>query len=300
MSGRRRARGLTIAALSLLALGATTPGAATGSPAIEPAASALGGATGASAATEPAASASGARLARALRADDPARAVARTGRPGARIRLRAPSRADGAYVAKVLRATAMRERPGAGRRFWIAHTATAHSHGAMRLMVLAARYDRRGRPWLLVDAPLRPNTRAGWVAARDVRLGRTRWYLSVSLARRELRVYRDGALRRRARLVVGAPATPTPRGLFAVYEITRQSDPNAFVGPYALHLTALSNVLEDFGGGPGRVALHGRGPASLIDPLGSARSHGCLRADNAVIDWLRSRARPGTPIRIGP
>ncbi|ADB54089.1 L,D-transpeptidase [Conexibacter woesei] len=273
MSGRRRTRGPALAAVLLVALGMS---AVADAPAAVPAGPALGA---------PA---------------DPARAVARRGRPGARIALPAPSRARGAWVAKVLRPAAMRERPAAGRRFWTARTATLHSRGAMRLMVLAARYDRHGRPWLLVDAPLRPNARAGWIAARDVRLSRTRWYLSVSTGRRELRVYSDGTLRRRARLVVGAPATPTPQGLFAVYEITRQADPDAFVGPYAMHLTALSEVLEDFGGGPGRVALHGRGPASLVDPLGSARSHGCLRADNAVVDWLRTRTRPGTPIRIGP
>lgn len=227
-------------------------------------------------------------------------ALRTTGRPGARIPLAGPSRANGAVVAKVLRATTLRERPGAGRRLWLARTQTAHSRGATRLMVLAARRDRHGRPWLRVDAPIRPNRLVGWVAARDTQVSRTRWYLSVSTSRRELRVYRGGALRRRARLVVGAPFTPTPHGLFAVWEVTRQANPRAFVGPFALHLTALSNVLDDFGGGPGRVALHGRGPASLVDPLGSARSHGCLRADNAVIDWLRGRARPGTPIRIGP
>lgn len=281
MSASQQRRGATRAAVLL------TTVALVGAAAAQPSGSAAAHAVGSAAATP-------------ARADDAVRAVGRGGRPGARIGLRAPSQANGAYVAKALRATVVRERPGAGRRFWTARTATVHSHGATRLMVLAARRDRRGRAWLQVDMPIRPNGRAGWIAARDVRLERTGWYLSVSTGRRELRVYRDGRLRRRARLVVGAPATPTPHGLFAVYEITRQADPAAFVGPYAMHLTALSGVLDDFGGGPGRVALHGRGPASLIDPLGSARSHGCLRADDAVIDWLRGRARPGTPIRIGP
>ena len=229
-----------------------------------------------------------------------ARALERRGRPGARIVLHGPSHARGAYVAKVLRETVMRERPAAGRRLWTARTATGRSGGATRLLVLAARRDRRGRPWVLVDAPIRPNTLTGWIAARDARVGHTGWYLSVSTGRRELRAYHDGALRRRARLVVGTPSTPSPHGLFAVYEITRQANPYGFVGPYAMHLTALSNVLASFGGGPGRVALHGRGSAALGDPLGSAASHGCLRADNHVIEWLRHRAGPGTPIRIGP
>lgn len=237
---------------------------------------------------------------RALLLATMALATAPSASAAAPLGVHAPSRAHGAYVAKVLHTTVLRERPGGGRRFWTARTATAHSHGATRLLVLAAHRDRRGRPWLKVDAPVRPNARAGWVIARDVQLDRTGWYLSVSTGRRELRVYRGGRLVRRARLVVGAPATPSPHGLFAVYEITRQADPDAFVGPYAMHLTALSDALRSFDGGPGRVALHGRGPASLVDPLGTARSHGCLRADNGVVDWLRGRARPGTPIRIGP
>ena len=76
---------------------------------------------------------------------------------------------------------------------------------------------------------------------------------------------------RRFKAVVGAPATPTPSGRFAIAELARQPDPDGFLGPFALHLTAHSDVLDDYGGGPGRVAIHGRGGESLADPLGSAR-----------------------------
>jgi hypothetical protein len=76
---------------------------------------------------------------------------------------------------------------------------------------------------------------------------------------------------RRFGAVVGAPGTPTPRGRFAIYEIDRQPDPFGFLGPIALHLTAHSDVLDDYGGGPGRVALHGRGGASLLGPAGLGR-----------------------------
>jgi len=113
-----------------------------------------------------------------------------------------------------------------------------------------------------------------------------------------VRVYRDGRLVRSFRAVVGAPATPTPVGLFAVYELDRQADPSGFLGPWVVQLTAFSNVLESFGGGPGRVALHGRGGSSLNDPLGSARSHGCVRIDNSNVAWLARVAVPGTPVRI--
>ena len=41
-------------------------------------------------------------------------------------------------------------------------------------------------------------------------------------------------------------------------------------GPWALSLTSLVQCVESYGGGPGRVAIHGRAGASLRDPLGSA------------------------------
>lgn len=225
-------------------------------------------------------------------------AVAATGPPGEAVALPPPSRARAAWVAKLLVPAVMRARPDGGRRRWIARPQTPHSGGATRLLVLGARRDAGGRAWLRVEAPIRPNAADGWIPASAARLARTRWFASVSTGRRELRVYHGGRLRLRASVVVGAAATPTPHGLFAVYELTRQADPDAFVGPWAAHLTALSDVLDDYGGGPGRVAIHGRGQASLLDPLGSARSHGCVRADNAVLAWLRARIAPGTPVLI--
>jgi lipoprotein-anchoring transpeptidase ErfK/SrfK len=98
--------------------------------------------------------------------------------------------------------------------------------------------------------------------------------------------------------VIGAPGTPTPRGLAAIYERNRQPDPHGFIGPWSLSLTAHSNVLESFGGGPGRVAIHGREGASLRDPLGSARSHGCVRVSSRAVTWLALRAVPGTPVDV--
>jgi lipoprotein-anchoring transpeptidase ErfK/SrfK len=111
-------------------------------------------------------------------------------------------------------------------------------------------------------------------------------------------VYRSGRLVRRYRAVVGAPATPTPHGLAAIYERDRQPDPHAFVGTWVLALTILSDVLEHFEGGIGRVGIHGRGGASLVDHLGSARSHGCIRVSNGPVDWMAAHVPVGTPVRI--
>ncbi len=52
------------------------------------------------------------------------------------------------------------------------------------------------------------------------------------------------------------------------------------------------------GGGPGRIAIHGRGGASLLNPLGSAASHGCIRIDNGPVSWLATHVPQGAPVQI--
>ena len=102
-------------------------------------------------------------------------------------------------------------------------------------------------------------------------------------------------------MVVGKPSTPTPQGLFSIIGAW-PSSPNAFLGTWILPLTAHSDALQQFDGGDGTVGIHGRGGASLLDPLGSAASHGCIRVANASIDWLvRSigvEALPGIPVQV--
>jgi lipoprotein-anchoring transpeptidase ErfK/SrfK len=95
--------------------------------------------------------------------------------------------------------------------------------------------------------------------------------------------------------VVGKPSTPTPSGNFFVEE-TLQMAPGEPGGPFALATSARSNVLQEFEGGPGQVALHGRD--NLGGTLGTAESHGCIRLDTASIDWLAARIEPGTPVTI--
>ena len=102
---------------------------------------------------------------------------------------------------------------------------------------------------------------------------------------------------RSSRVVIGAPGTPTPRGDFAISELVRQP-PGSVIGPWALHLTAFSKVLHSYDGGPGRIALHGRAGTLLADPLGSARSHGCVRMPSRLISWLARHLRAGVPVDI--
>jgi lipoprotein-anchoring transpeptidase ErfK/SrfK len=211
-----------------------------------------------------------------------------------------PSRTSGVEVAKVVAVAAVRGEAGSGPVVRLLATRTSWAGGPQQLLVLGSRVGADGRQWLRVRLPGRPNGSAGWIPRDAVLVHRVRWWIDVSLSQRVVRVFRDGTLVRRFRAVVGALRTPTPTGLFAVYELDAQPDRNGFLGPWVLQLTAFSDVLDNYGGGPGRVAIHGRGGASLDDPLGTARSHGCVRVDNSDVAWLAKTVVPGTPVRISP
>jgi lipoprotein-anchoring transpeptidase ErfK/SrfK len=152
-----------------------------------------------------------------------------------------------------------------------------------------------GVRWLRVMLPGRPNGSTGWIAEQGTRKLVTGWRLAVDLSGRRVRAYRDGHLLRTFLAVVGKPSTPTPTGEFFVEEAVQMSGGEAG-GPFALALSARSNALQEFEGGPGQIALHGRN--NLGGTLGTAASHGCIRVDTASIDWLADRIGPGTPVTI--
>jgi lipoprotein-anchoring transpeptidase ErfK/SrfK len=208
-----------------------------------------------------------------------------------------PSPEAGATIARVAAPAIARARPGGGKRIATVAPVTSWSRHAQSLLVLGS-ISRDGRPWVKVLLPIRPNRTTGWIPRNRVVLSHTPYWVELRLRSRVMTVYRDGRRVRRFRAVIGAPATPTPRGLSAIYERNPQASPHGFLGPWVLSLTSFSSVLESFGGGPGRIGIHGRGGASLLDPLGSARSHGCIRISNARVRWLARRARPGTPVRV--
>ena len=163
------------------------------------------------------------------------------------------------------------------------------------LPVIGQFTGRDGIPWLHVMLPGRPNGSTGWIAQQGTRKLATSWHIFVNLRGRRVTAYRDGRVVRTFRAVVGKSSTPTPSGNFFVEETLRMA-PGEPGGPFALATSARSNVLQEFEGGPGQVALHGRD--NLGGTLGTAESHGCVRLDTASIDWLVARAEPGTPVTI--
>jgi lipoprotein-anchoring transpeptidase ErfK/SrfK len=178
---------------------------------------------------------------------------------------------------------------------WVAPT------DAPWLLVLARPRDSDNRCWVLVRLPWRPNSAAGWINANLVVVETTPWRIETSTASRTLTLFRAGRAVRTVSVVVGKPSTPTPTGLFAIAWAIPWH-PNDFLGSWVLELTAHSDVLQEFDGGDGTVGIHGRGGTSLLDPLGSAASHGCIRLANDSIDWLvhtvGESQLPGTPVGI--
>jgi lipoprotein-anchoring transpeptidase ErfK/SrfK len=161
--------------------------------------------------------------------------------------------------------------------------------------VIARSIADGGARWLQVMLPGRPDGSTGWISQQNTRGLVTAWAIVVDLATRHVNVYSDGRRIRSFQAVVGKPSTPTPTGQFFVEE-TLQMAPTEPGGPFALALSARSNVLQEFEGGPGQIAIHGRD--NLGGTLGSAASHGCIRLATESIDWLAARIGPGTPVTI--
>lgn len=167
--------------------------------------------------------------------------------------------------------------------------------GPTVLPVLAERVVADGRRWLRVQLPGRPNGHRGWIAAQRTRYAQTPWRIQVATAQRRVTVLHSGRVARTFRAIVGSPWTPTPHGRFFVEESVRLR-PDLVGAPYALALSARSDVLDQFAGGPGQIALHGLGNVGGV--LGTAASHGCIRLNLASISWLAGRIGPGTPVTI--
>ena len=94
---------------------------------------------------------------------------------------------------------------------------------------------------------------------------------------------------------MGKVATPTPKGTYYLTELIQPPNPEGSYGPYAFGLSAFSDTLKTFAGGPGQLGLHG---TDAPRGLGQGVSHGCIRVTNAVITDLAGRIPLGTPIEI--
>jgi len=200
------------------------------------------------------------------------------------------------YVARLIVRASVYKSPSAKRprlrmQPWIADTGSG-----VELLILNRIVTSKGVGWLQVLLPVRPNGTTGWIRETGVSIVTNPMRITISLRKHSLLLYRSNRLVLRTGIVIGAPETPTPLGLFSIYQEVREPS-SSELGPWALHLTAHSNVLMEYEGGEGRVAIHGmRG--SLAVSVGTDQSHGCIRVPPRNVLRIAQMVRAGTPVTI--
>lgn len=152
----------------------------------------------------------------------------------------------------------------------------------------------RGK-WLGVLSPSLPNGRVGWVRADRVKLLRETWRIRVDLSQRRGVLLHQGRRYAAFPVAVGTPTYSTPTGTFGVTDRLSTGGPGSPYGCCVLALTGHQpNVPQDWPGGD-RIAIHGTNdPASV----GTAASHGCLRASERTMRLLIAKVPLGTQVVI--
>jgi L,D-transpeptidase catalytic domain len=161
-------------------------------------------------------------------------------------------------------------------------------------VVVASVQDARGRTWVRLRLPQRPNNVTGWVlrsSLGDFHVVHTK--LVVNRRTLRLTLYDHGHPVFRARVGVGKPSTPTPPGSFWIREKFRVVG-SPLYGARSMGTAAYSTTLNDWPGG-GIVGLHGTSEPGLIP---GRPSHGCIRLKNRDIVRLYRLAPVGTPLLI--
>lgn len=150
--------------------------------------------------------------------------------------------------------------------------------------------------WAKALLPMRPNQSQGWIRLSDVTVSQNPYRITVDLANHELVFTKDGQEILRSPIVGGAPRTPTPLGIYYITDpVDLRSQPGGAYGAFALGLSGYSDVLFEFNGGPGQIAVHGTNNPEL---MGQDVSNGCIRVPNDVIVQIATQAPLGTPVVI--
>ena len=163
-------------------------------------------------------------------------------------------------------------------------------------LLLRAHWDDRGREWVLLRIPGRPNGRTGWVLRSA--LGNfhiTHQLLVVNRAALRMSFYDNGRRIWSAPVAIGKPSTPTPPGHFWIRERFVLTDPSNGYYPYAFG-TADYSTLTDWPGG-GVVGIHGPYGATWSQIPGRI-SHGCIRLHVPSDFWLGAHLHVGTPLWV--
>lgn len=160
-------------------------------------------------------------------------------------------------------------------------------------VVVLAREGRFARVRVMTN---RGSTVKRWVNESDGKLVRKKYSVVVRRKKRDVLVFRDGKQISRIRATVGAPSTPTPKGVFTITRRFRFKPGDREYGTYGCCVLALDvTVFAPFGGQTwGSIALH----RNFGGDLGRAVSHGCIRIPLARVRWLHRNLPPGTLVKI--
>jgi hypothetical protein len=194
----------------------------------------------------------------------------------------------------VVRAVAARAAPAADAPV-LAKLATRTPEGTTNIVLaLGDRLDATHMLWIKVRLPVLPNGTTGWIPRKALGGNNfVRTHLVVDRERFTATLFADGRPVFRARVGVGKPRWPTPRGKFYIRnKLTSYRSP--FYGPLAFGTSARSAVLTDWPAG-GFIGIHGTNMPQLLP---GRVSHGCIRMRNADIVTLARLMPFGTPLTI--
>ena len=196
--------------------------------------------------------------------------------------------------AYVVRPVAARVTPHTRARVVTIVRPTTPEHAPNLVLALESRTDEVAGAWVRVRLAILPTGSTGWVprlALGALHVVRTR--LVVDRGRLEAVLYKDDAEIFHARIGVGQPQSPTPRGRYYVRE-KLDGFGNPFYGPIAFGTSARSRVLTDWPGG-GYIGIHGTDAPQILP---GRVSHGCIRLRNPAIRRLARLMPLGTPLTI--
>lgn len=154
--------------------------------------------------------------------------------------------------------------------------------------------ERQTKRWFGISTPLVANGSLGWIRddTRTLRGGYIDYSIDVDLSTLTASLSRDGSEIRSWPISIGAPASPTPTGTFAVTD-TFRGGLNPAYGCCALAISATQSNLPSTWLGGNRIAIHGTN-----SPLGTAVSNGCIHSADAEVAALVATVPLGTPVTI--
>jgi hypothetical protein len=202
---------------------------------------------------------------------------------------------SGAWAGELVAPTVARAAPKRGARRVARLSPVGPIGGDSTAMLVTGAKRIKGKQWVRLLLPERPNGKQGWVTADSVHLVRRRTRVVINRRLNRLSLYRGRKRILTASVVLGRTGTPTPKGRHAIAENIATNAPSSFLGPRVLALTAHSETINFFRGGKGRVAIHG---TNRPDLLGTRASLGCVRVNNRTVLRLARLAPPGTPVLV--